>query len=315
MPHAAAPEPPRNRRARPTRHDPRGRPADAVPADARGPAVRQHSRRGSRSSGWRRSASTICAAGASAGTAASTTTPTAAGAGMVLRPEPVAAAFGELRGPDSTVILPDPAGDRFTQATARSLATASHLIFLCPRYEGVDERIRSLVDLELSIGDYVLSGGELPALVIVDAVLRLLPGAIEGRIDRDRIVLRRPAGVSAVHATGQLSRLGRAADPGQRRPRRGSAMAAARIARSDAAAAPGPAGGPPSEPGGAVNPGRHRGRVRSRPTSGAQRRGGRDGVRAMLYSAVGRPVRPLRQRSSSVNPRSRAAPAPVAQHR
>src|SRR5213078_2265988 len=67
----------------------------------------------------------------------------------------------------------------FRQARAGDLATRSHLIFVCPRYEGVDERIRSLVDLELSIGDYVLTGGELPALVVIDAVIRLLPGAIE----------------------------------------------------------------------------------------------------------------------------------------
>jgi len=98
---------------------------------------------------------------------------------MVLRPEPVAAALDELRRPDSTVILPDPAGERFTQARARDLAERPHLVFLCPRYEGVDERIRSLVDLEVSIGDYVLTGGELPSLVVIDAVLRLLPGAIE----------------------------------------------------------------------------------------------------------------------------------------
>jgi tRNA (guanine37-N1)-methyltransferase len=101
------------------------------------------------------------------------------GAGMVMRPEPVAAALDALRRPETTVILPDPVGERFTQVRARELATRSHLVFLCPRYEGIDERIRSLVDLELSIGDYVLTGGELPALVIVDAVIRLLPGAIE----------------------------------------------------------------------------------------------------------------------------------------
>jgi tRNA (guanine37-N1)-methyltransferase len=98
---------------------------------------------------------------------------------MVLRPEPVAAALDELRRPDSVVILPDPAGERFTQRRAQALSAATHLIFLCPRYEGVDERIRSMVDLELSIGDYVLTGGELPALVIIDATIRLLPGAIE----------------------------------------------------------------------------------------------------------------------------------------
>jgi tRNA (guanine37-N1)-methyltransferase len=101
------------------------------------------------------------------------------GAGMVLRPEPVAAALDELRRPDSTVILLDPGGEVFGQARAHNLAERTHLILVCPRYEGVDERIRSLVDVELSIGDYVLSGGEIPALVVVDTILRLLPGAID----------------------------------------------------------------------------------------------------------------------------------------
>jgi tRNA (guanine37-N1)-methyltransferase len=105
--------------------------------------------------------------------------PYGGGAGMVLRPEPVAAALDEIGRPDSTVILTDPAGEVFQQARARDLAARSHLVILCPRYEGVDERIRSLVDLEISIGDYVLTGGELPALVVIDAVLRLLPGAID----------------------------------------------------------------------------------------------------------------------------------------
>jgi tRNA (guanine37-N1)-methyltransferase len=101
------------------------------------------------------------------------------GAGMVLRPEVVAAALGELRRADSTVILLDPVGRVFRQQVAHELAERTHLVFLCPRYEGVDERIRSMVDMELSIGDYVLTGGELAALVIIDAVLRLLPGAID----------------------------------------------------------------------------------------------------------------------------------------
>jgi len=105
--------------------------------------------------------------------------PYGGGAGMILRPEPVAGALAALRRSDSLVILLDPVGESFRQARAESLARATHLIFLCPRYEGVDERIRSLVDLEISIGDYVLTGGELAALVVVDAVLRLLPGAIE----------------------------------------------------------------------------------------------------------------------------------------
>lgn len=105
--------------------------------------------------------------------------PYGGGAGMVLRPEPVAAALDELRRPDSCVILPDPAGEPFRQKRARDLAQRSHLIIVCPRYEGVDERIRELVDVEISIGDVVLSGGEIAALVILDAVLRLLPGAID----------------------------------------------------------------------------------------------------------------------------------------
>jgi tRNA (guanine37-N1)-methyltransferase len=105
--------------------------------------------------------------------------PYGGGAGMVLRPEPVAGALAALRRADSTVILLDPAGEVFRQARAAELAQRSHLVLVCPRYEGVDERIRAMVDLELSIGDYVVTGGELPALVVIDAVIRLLPGAID----------------------------------------------------------------------------------------------------------------------------------------
>src|SRR5512140_1565290 len=105
--------------------------------------------------------------------------PYGGGAGMVLRPEPVAAALAALRRPDSTIILFDPAGEPFRQRRAEDLAMRSHLVLVCPRYEGVDDRIRKLVDMEISIGDFVLTGGELPALVVCDAVLRLLPGAIE----------------------------------------------------------------------------------------------------------------------------------------
>ncbi|MEA2672989.1 MAG: tRNA (guanine37-N1)-methyltransferase [Chloroflexota bacterium] len=105
--------------------------------------------------------------------------PYGGGAGMVLRPEPVAAALDALRRPDTTAILLDPGGEVFAQARAADLAGRSHLVLVCPRYEGIDERIRDLVDLELSIGDYVLTGGELAALVVIDAVTRLLPGAID----------------------------------------------------------------------------------------------------------------------------------------
>lgn len=105
--------------------------------------------------------------------------PYGGGAGMVLRPEPVADALDALRRPDSTAILLDAGGEVFHQALAADLAGRTHLILICPRYEGIDDRIRDLVDLELSIGDYVLTGGEPAALVVVDAVTRLLPGAID----------------------------------------------------------------------------------------------------------------------------------------
>jgi tRNA (guanine37-N1)-methyltransferase len=105
--------------------------------------------------------------------------PYGGGAGMVLRPEPVADALDALRRPDSIAILFDAGGEAFSQARAAELAERPHLILVCPRYEGIDDRIRDLVDLELSIGDYVLTGGELAALVVIDAVTRLLPGAID----------------------------------------------------------------------------------------------------------------------------------------
>jgi tRNA (guanine37-N1)-methyltransferase len=105
--------------------------------------------------------------------------PYGGGAGMILRPEPIAGALHALAGPSTTRILLDPGGQPFNHALAHELANRDHLLLVCPRYEGVDARVRDMVDLELSIGDYVLSGGELPAMVVIDAVLRLLPGAID----------------------------------------------------------------------------------------------------------------------------------------
>lgn len=105
--------------------------------------------------------------------------PFGGGGGMVLKPEPLFACVEALRGAGSRVILLDPQGRRFSQEIARELSRAAHLILLCGRYEGVDERVREhLVDDEISIGDYVLTGGELPALVVTDAVVRLLPGVL-----------------------------------------------------------------------------------------------------------------------------------------
>jgi len=106
-------------------------------------------------------------------------TPYGGGAGMVLRPEPLVAAIGPLRAEGVPVILLDPAGERLTDALARELAREPRLALVCGRYEGVDERVRASVDREVSIGDYVLTGGELPAMVVIDAVSRLVPGVID----------------------------------------------------------------------------------------------------------------------------------------
>ena len=105
--------------------------------------------------------------------------PYGGGAGMVMRPEPLFAAVEPLREAGAHVVLLDPAGEPLTDALARELATLPHLALVCGRYEGIDERVRSLVDREISIGDYVLTGGELPALVLVDTVARLVPGVIQ----------------------------------------------------------------------------------------------------------------------------------------
>ena len=105
--------------------------------------------------------------------------PYGGGAGMVMRPEPLFAAIEPLRAEGTQVILLDPAGERLTDRLSRELAGARRLVLVCGRYEGVDERARGLADREVSIGDYVLTGGELPALVLIDAVGRLVPGVIE----------------------------------------------------------------------------------------------------------------------------------------
>ncbi len=107
--------------------------------------------------------------------------PYGGGGGMVMKPEPVFEAVESILGPQAgcPVILLTPQGRVFTQAVARELAAHERIALICGRYEGVDERIRArLVTDEISIGDYVLTGGELPALILIDAVTRLLPGAL-----------------------------------------------------------------------------------------------------------------------------------------
>jgi len=117
-------------------------------------------------------------------------TPYGGGGGMVMKPEPLYAAVRKAMGdaPSSTpVILLTPQGRLFTQAVARELADHPRLALLCGRYEGVDERVRQgLATDEISIGDYVVTGGELPALVVIDAVARCLPGVLgdeDGALD------------------------------------------------------------------------------------------------------------------------------------
>jgi tRNA (guanine37-N1)-methyltransferase len=111
--------------------------------------------------------------------------PYGGGDGMVLKPEPLFAAIEaarqKVKGKETRVILMTPRGETFTQAKARELAVSgSDLIIVCGRYEGYDERITIVVDEQISIGDYILTGGELPSMVVIDAVTRLIPGVLGG---------------------------------------------------------------------------------------------------------------------------------------
>jgi tRNA (guanine37-N1)-methyltransferase len=105
--------------------------------------------------------------------------PYGGGQGMVLMIEPVYDAIKEYKDDDSTVILMTPQGTVFKQKIAYDLSLKKHLIIVCGHYEGFDERIRSLVDMEISIGDFVLTGGEIPSMVITDSIVRLIDGVIE----------------------------------------------------------------------------------------------------------------------------------------
>lgn len=108
-------------------------------------------------------------------------TPYGGGQGMVMKVEPIARSIGSIKSedPSARVIYLTPQGKPFDQEQAQALASQAHLVFLCGRYEGIDERVRDLfVDEEISIGDYVLTGGELAAMVVIDAISRLLPGVL-----------------------------------------------------------------------------------------------------------------------------------------
>lgn len=110
-------------------------------------------------------------------------TPYGGGDGMLLKPEPLFAAVSAAKqhDPEAQVLLMTPRGERWTQAAAQQLADDQHgLIIICARYEGYDERITAVVDRQISVGDYVLTGGEIPAMIIVDSVTRLIPGVLGG---------------------------------------------------------------------------------------------------------------------------------------
>ncbi len=101
------------------------------------------------------------------------------GKGMVLMIQPIYDALMDLKTPDSKIIMMTPQGEKYTQKKAYDLSCEKHLIILCGHYEGFDERIRSLVDMEISIGDFVLTGGEIPSLVLIDSITRLIDGVIQ----------------------------------------------------------------------------------------------------------------------------------------
>lgn len=110
-------------------------------------------------------------------------TPYGGGDGMLLKPEPLVAAieYARTQDPSALVLLPTPRGDMYKQSEAKALAAGDRgLIIICPRYEGYDERITAWVDRQYCIGNYVLTGGELPAMIIADSVTRLLPGVLGG---------------------------------------------------------------------------------------------------------------------------------------
>ena len=113
--------------------------------------------------------------------------PYGGGSGMVLMCDPIFRAIDELYTEDCLVIMMTPSGKVYKQSVATEIALKKHIIILCGHYEGFDERIKSITDLELSIGDYVLTGGEIPSMVVMDSVIRLVDGVIiSGSLESER---------------------------------------------------------------------------------------------------------------------------------
>ncbi len=158
--------------------------------------------------------------------------PYGGGPGMVMKPQIWGPALDDVCGPATRLVVPTPAGRPFTQELAHAYASEKHLVFACGRYEGIDQRVvddaarRMPVD-EVSIGDYVLVGGEAAVLVIVEAVVRLLPGGARQRaLGRRGLVLRRPARRAQLHAPGGVAGPGRAGRAALREPRPDRPLAA-----------------------------------------------------------------------------------------
>ncbi|OGL35612.1 tRNA (guanosine(37)-N1)-methyltransferase TrmD [Candidatus Saccharibacteria bacterium RIFCSPHIGHO2_12_FULL_47_16b] len=132
-------------------------------------------------------------------------TPYGGGDGMVLRPEPlveaIEAAKQKTKNKKQKTILMTPRGQKFNQAKARQLAKLDNLILVCGHYEGYDERITKFIDEQISIGDYVLTGGELPAMVVIDAVTRLIPGVLGGETSAEVESFNQPGVIEYPHYT------------------------------------------------------------------------------------------------------------------
>ncbi len=130
--------------------------------------------------------------------------PYGGGDGMVLKPEPLfeAVEHAKKNDPDAKVLLMTPRGDEFNQEMAREFAaTENGLIIICGRYEGYDERITTLVDKQLTVGKYVLTGGELPAMIVADAVTRLIPGVLGGETSAEKESYSRGSDIEHPHYT------------------------------------------------------------------------------------------------------------------
>ena len=174
--------------------------------------------------------------------------PYGGGHGLVMKCEPIFEAYDSLckegvAAPRPHTVFLAPHGEPFDDAIACELAREERLLFVCGHYEGIDERAYALADRTLSLGDYVLTSGELASMVVIDAVVRKLPGvlgAAEGAADEK--LRRRAARIPAVHASRQLPRHGRARRAPLGRPRRRGPVAPAGRAREDGAPAPRPSG-------------------------------------------------------------------------